>query len=121
MSYFYIFTKFHSFTRTLLYQEFQSDDWTDSEPEDAEGTLATTLSDPRRASQHVRRLEEKLAASRQELKDYRKLVEGRFDFSKLVEQVNEPQTSADSQPPPRDDDSHYFRSYAENGKFNFSF
>jgi protein arginine N-methyltransferase 3 len=53
-----------------------------------------------------------LAASRQELIDYRKIVEGRYDLTGLVEQIN---SSEELKPAPRDDDSHYFRSYAENG------
>lgn len=68
------------------------------------------------AEQRVLRLEEKLASSRRELADYRKLIEGRFDLSKVAEQFESLQATTDAHPEKaRDDDSHYFRSYAENG------
>lgn len=100
---------------TFLYQELQSGDWTDSEQEDDDAAQSKGWSDPRKASQRIRRLEEKISAARQELIDYRKLVEGRFNLSQIAEQYNSLHVSEDLQPPPRDDDSHYFRSYAENG------
>ncbi|KAF8587688.1 S-adenosyl-L-methionine-dependent methyltransferase [Ramaria rubella] len=94
--------------------QLQSTDWTDSETEEAEASQSEPFSQPTKASKHVRRLKEKLATARQDLADYRKLVEGRFDLSKVADQFSILQVSEDSAPPSRDDDSHYFRSYAEN-------
>jgi protein arginine N-methyltransferase 3 len=80
----------------------QSDDWSDS---DAEGGCPDT-------NHRIQILEKKLAAATQNLADYRNFISERFQVSPLIEAINE---SSTTKAPSRDDDSHYFRSYDENG------
>ncbi|KAF8529315.1 S-adenosyl-L-methionine-dependent methyltransferase [Hysterangium stoloniferum] len=94
--------------------QLTSDDWSDSEDEDAAVVQPMSVSEPKKALQRIRRLEEKLAAARQELIDYRKIVEGRFDLNRLAKDISSDPNSEEPKVAPRDDDSHYFRSYAEN-------
>lgn len=64
------------------------------------------------ASHRIRLLEKKLDSAKQDLIDYREFIGDRLDISKLSETIN------DLHPTPvpiRDDDSHYFESYGENG------
>ena len=65
---------------------------------------------PEHVAQHVRRLEERLAATKASLIDYKLWVEERF--TEKLEQLH-----VNNEPPrPQDDDTHYFSSYAENGQ-----
>lgn len=69
-------------------------------------------------AQKIRALEKKLAHAKQELSDYRTLISEKLNLSSLTEAINEP-TASQTSAPIRDDDSHYFQSYGENGTFLF--
>ena len=71
-----------------------NEEWSDSE--DSE--------DPARK---IRALENKLAQAQHELMEYRAIVNRQLDLDTV--RAEEPAK------PPRDDDTHYFDSYAENG------
>ena len=71
-----------------------NEEWSDSE--DSE--------DPARK---IRALENKLAQAQRELMEYRAIVNRQLDLDTV--RAEEPAK------PPRDDDTHYFDSYAENG------
>lgn len=77
-------------------EEWQPDDWSDSEGEDEVG------SDP------IQVLEKKLAATQKQLEHYR-------IFAGSVLAGSPGASSSGSKPAQRDDDTHYFDSYAENG------
>ncbi|CAK5262346.1 unnamed protein product [Mycena citricolor] len=79
------------------------------EPEDWSDSDAESSTDP---VKRIRALERKLAAAQQDLIDYRQLVSKQLDVPALIAAVNEP--TAAGKAPTRDDDSHYFQSYAEN-------
>ena len=74
------------------------DDWSDSEDEEA------LASDP---IKKTRLLEKQLALAQQKVAEYQKLLYQRLDVEGPSEEIK---------PKPRDDDTHYFDSYAENGK-----
>ncbi|KAG6902411.1 hypothetical protein C0995_000337 [Termitomyces sp. Mi166 len=84
--------------------QVQPDDWSDSdEEEDAAKT------DPVR---RIKILERKLALAKQSLDEYRAFVAKKLDVGDSLDaplQLASSQTAA-----PRDDDTHYFKSYAEN-------
>ncbi|KAG5352943.1 hypothetical protein C0989_011848 [Termitomyces sp. Mn162] len=85
--------------------EVQLDDWSDDEEEDAAKT------DPVR---RIKTLEQKLALAKQSLDEYRAFVAKKLDLGNSLDaplQAEPSQTTA----PDRDDDTHYFKSYAENG------
>ncbi|CAK5274435.1 unnamed protein product [Mycena citricolor] len=81
------------------------------EPEDWSDSDAESSTDP---VKRIRALERKLAAAQQDLIDYRQLVSKQLDVPALIAAVNEP--TAAGKAPTRDDDSHYFQSYAENAR-----
>ncbi|GJJ15438.1 hypothetical protein Clacol_009716 [Clathrus columnatus] len=92
--------------------QLHSDDWTDSEDEGGPSTSKIhELSNPKLAARKIKRLEEKLRNAKQNLIDYGKLVENRLELAKLVDEAGSTTIEA---PKPRDDDTHYFESYAEN-------
>ncbi|KAG7088874.1 hypothetical protein E1B28_012824 [Marasmius oreades] len=78
--------------------QLQSDDWSDSEDEQAN------------PEKRIKVLEKKLAQARAEFEAYRALVNQRFD---LIEAAPDA-PAAESAPKTRDDDSHYFESYGAN-------
>jgi protein arginine N-methyltransferase 3 len=78
------------------------DDWSDSDSDDASPEDAPVT------DHHVQSLKNKLAAAKQDLVDYRALVHKQFN-----EVIKEPDSSQQVSTS-RDDDSHYFSSYAEN-------
>lgn len=82
----------------------QSDDWSDSEDESGEPDV----------HRRIRILENKLASAKKDLVDYRNFVRDRLNVSSLIEGINDPSSSTPPAPA-RDDDTHYFRSYDENG------
>ena len=97
--------------------EFQPDDeW--SESEDGESTSKDALADLPTATRRIRRLEKKLADAKQDLVDYRAFVGERLNLSRLTQGIDD---SSPGPAPPRDDDSHYFESYGENGKYSLAF
>lgn len=85
--------------------EVQPDDWSD-EDEDQEKT------DPVR---RIKTLEQKLALAKQSLNECRAFVAKKLDLGGSLDAPLLPEPSkADTLV--RDDDTHYFKSYAENGR-----
>lgn len=82
-----------------LFLEVSNDDWSDSEDEDA------ATSDPAKRS---RILEKNLALAQAKIAEYQKLLYQRLDIGGTEEIKGKV----------RDDDTHYFDSYAENGEGN---
>lgn len=90
------------------------DDWSDDEDERASQEpldLAT-------ATRRIKSLEAKLRQEQQNLKDYRSFVSEKLNLTGLSEVLQEPSASESTHvgTPLRDDDSHYFQSYGENGE-----
>ncbi|KAJ8081154.1 hypothetical protein PM082_017997 [Marasmius tenuissimus] len=79
--------------------QLQSDDWSDSEDEDAS-------SDPEK---RIKALERKLEQARAEFNAYRSLINQRLN---LIEAASD--SAAENAQKPRDDDTHYFESYGAN-------
>ncbi|KAJ2919153.1 hypothetical protein MD484_g1262, partial [Candolleomyces efflorescens] len=79
--------------------QVSTDDWSDSEDEEDEPT------DPVKKAHW---LEKKLALAQQKVAEYQSLLYKRLDVENPSEEIK---------PKPRDDDTHYFDSYAENGEF----
>ncbi|KAI0088626.1 S-adenosyl-L-methionine-dependent methyltransferase [Irpex rosettiformis] len=98
--------------------QLQSDDWSDDDEDEASnGTKAIeTPADLNQAIHLIRQLEEKLRRSRQDFTDYRGFVQERLDLAGLAESLRDSVavSSTNAALPLRDDDSHYFQSYAEN-------
>ena len=90
----------------LFFVEAPSDDWSDSEDEEAENA------DP---SHRIKILEKKLALAQQSLVDYRTLITEKCNIPNLIKDINEP-ISRQVAPTSRDDDTHYFQSYGEHGQ-----
>lgn len=88
-----------------LYIEAPSNDWSDSEDEDA-------FVDPNRK---IQLLEKKLLAAQQNLAQYKDFVSEKLNASSLSELLSGSGASQEV-PQARDDDSHYFESYSENGR-----
>lgn len=94
--------------------ELQSDDWSDDEDVAAS---TETPSDLSQALRKIRALENALHKAQQDLSDYRGFVGDRLNLAGLAEALTEPSTSSTHVAAPlRDDDSHYFQSYGENGE-----
>ena len=65
-----------------------------------------------------RTLQQKLEQAKQDLVYYRQFVSQRLDLAGLTEELKKSEASSSTTHvavPLRDDDSHYFQSYAENG------
>ncbi|KAG2009785.1 arginine N-methyltransferase 3 [Coprinopsis cinerea AmutBmut pab1-1] len=77
--------------------QISSDDWSDDED---------SPSPPSDPIKKVQWLEKKLAAAQEQVAEYRRFLKSRLEAD---EKSTEPE-----QPPKRDDDTHYFQSYAEN-------
>lgn len=86
--------------RLTSLSESNSDNWSDDSDEEEAG------SDP---AKRVKLLERKLAQSQRDLAEYRQLISQRIDIASLLQEDENIQVK------PRDDDTHYFNSYAENG------
>ncbi|KNZ73314.1 Protein arginine N-methyltransferase 3 [Termitomyces sp. J132] len=84
--------------------QVQLDDWSDDEEEDAAKT------DPVR---RIKTLEQKLALAKQSLDEYRAFVAKKLDLGNSLDAPLQPEPSQTTAPD-RDDDTHYFKSYAEN-------
>ncbi|KAG5645450.1 hypothetical protein DXG03_005999 [Asterophora parasitica] len=90
---------------TLCGSEVQPDDWSDDDDD-------TKNSDPAR---RIQALERQLALAKQNFVDYRALVSNQVNLPSLLEAPSsEPGSSQPTPPAPRDDDTHYFKSYGEN-------
>ena len=70
-------------------------------------------SDTVTASRRITTLESKLAAAKEELAHYQLLIRQRVDIARLREAIDDEPIASPSQ---RDDDTHYFESYGENGR-----
>lgn len=81
-------------------------------------TSKDAVTDVPSATRRIRALEKRLADAKQDLVDYRKFVGERLNLSHLADATDDSSSSAAL---PRDDDSHYFQSYNENGKYPFNF
>jgi hypothetical protein len=87
------------------------DSWSDSE----DGSNVVAPADLASATRRIAALETKLAAAKQDLAEYRSLVNQRADIALIREAIDVPgEPVAGSSKP--DDDSHYFNSYGENGR-----
>ncbi|KIJ54463.1 hypothetical protein M422DRAFT_24410 [Sphaerobolus stellatus SS14] len=89
--------------------QFHTDEWTDEDEDDEEDAEKVKKDLPEVIARHVRRLEEKLAAAQASLVHYKQWVEERF-----TERLNQLNIPDKEERPARDDDTHYFSSYAEN-------
>ena len=69
------------------------------------------------ATQRIKALERKLEQAKQDLVYYRQFVSERLNIAGLVDELKAPggSSSTHAAAPLRDDDSHYFQSYAQNG------
>ncbi|TFK70555.1 protein arginine N-methyltransferase [Pluteus cervinus] len=83
--------------------QLPSNEWSDDDVEDS--------SKPQADATRIRTLEKQLAQARQDLTDYREMVGRNIHLAEIVEAVKEDEPTA---PPSRDDDTHYFDSYAAN-------
>jgi protein arginine N-methyltransferase 3 len=90
------------------------DDWSDDEDFFSTEELPAPPSDLPTALRRIELLERKIAQSHQDMAEYRALVGQQFDVGHLAEIVNEAGPSS-AGPTQRDDDTHYFSSYCENG------
>ena len=110
---------------TLTEIEPEDSDWSDDDPDAAaQPAEPATLADATRA---IHALQAKLTKAKQDLVDYRAFVRQRLDLRGVAEAVKREDanvgTSASASAsvatkaaaPLRDDDSHYFQSYGENG------
>jgi type I protein arginine methyltransferase len=86
------------------------DDWSDSE----DGPNISAPDDIVTATRRIATLESKLAAAKEELAHYRSLINQRVDIARIREAIDQP--IASPSPIKRDDDTHYFESYEENGR-----
>jgi protein arginine N-methyltransferase 3 len=84
------------------------DSWSDSEV----GSEVLAPSDLVSATKRIAALETKLAAAKEDLAEYRSLVNQRVDIALIREAIDAPGEPVSSV---RDDDSHYFDSYGVNG------
>ena len=95
--------------------ELQPDDWSDDEEVVNNHQAPSDLPETQR---RIRALENALHKARQDLADYRAFVSQRLNLASLAESLKEPEASSSTHVsvPLRDDDSHYFQSYGENGR-----
>ena len=93
--------------------ELPADDWSD---EEVEPTLQPPT-DLESAKRQIKRLQQQLLQSQKDLGDYRTFVSERLNLASLAEALKEPESSTHAAQPLRDDDSHYFQSYGDNGPF----
>ena len=86
------------------------DTWSDSD----DGPNVLAPSDLISATKRIAALETKLAAAKDDLAEYRSLVNKRVDIALIREAIDAPEGPVASSSR-SDDDSHYFDSYGENG------
>ena len=97
--------------------EVQLDDIPDSDDE-AELESSEAPKDLNAASRRIKALEKKLEQAKQDLVQYRQFVSERLNSSGIVDELraSEGSSAIHAAAPLRDDDSHYFQSYAQNGE-----
>ena len=96
----------------------EPDDWSDSDEEIDENKLDEPQ-DLETAKRQVKALQRKLEQAKQDLVYYRQFVSQRLNLAGLADDLQKEEGSASASHvavPLRDDDSHYFQSYAENGE-----
>lgn len=91
-------------------QELDSGDWSDSEDEGKAGP-SDKDSDVRLAKK-AKKLQAQLSQAHQDLRELKTMLKGRFE---LLEASVPDAPGIDEAAVPRDDDTHYFESYAYNG------
>lgn len=118
---------FFSFVPTMTIAEsLQADEWSDDD--NNASPAARSKDDPPSDLHHalleIKRLKEHLAAARRDLTDYRTLVNknitnitGGALGDMTVEEIRKEELPSTT--PPRDDDTHYFESYSDQGRLNF--
>ena len=99
----------------LLQSEIEPDEWSDSDEVDQD--KAEEPKDLAAATRQIKALQRNLQQAKQDLAYYRQFVSERLNLAGLTDELQKGEGPSGSQPaaPPRDDDSHYFQSYAENG------
>ena len=100
-----------------MFAEIEPDDWSDSDEEIDENKLDEPQ-DLETAKRQVKALQRKLEQAKQDLVYYRQFVSQRLNLAGLADDLQKEEGSASAShvaAPLRDDDSHYFQSYAENG------
>ncbi|EJF55863.1 protein arginine N-methyltransferase [Dichomitus squalens] len=96
--------------------QIEPDDWSDSDEEAEQGTLEEPK-DLDTAKRQIKALQRKLQQATQDLVYYHQFVSERLNLAGLADELQKGEgTSSASHVavPLRDDDSHYFQSYAEN-------
>lgn len=96
------------------FTELEMDDWSDDEDLSSTDQRPAPPADLPSALRQMQLLERKLAQAHRDMAEYRSLVGQQFDAGRFAEIINEPVPSS-AGPLPRDDDTHYFSSYCENG------
>jgi protein arginine N-methyltransferase 3 len=99
---------------TQSFTELEMDDWSDDEDLSSTDQRPAPPADLPSALRQMQLLERKLAQAHRDMAEYRSLVGQQFDAGRFAEIINEPVLSSPG-PLPRDDDTHYFSSYCENG------
>ncbi|KAI0693848.1 protein arginine N-methyltransferase [Cerioporus squamosus] len=101
----------------LPYVEIEPDDWTDSDEEE-ELLKPETPQDLATATRRIQALQRKLEQAKKDLIYYRQFVSERLNLAGLTDELKKSDEASSSSThvavPLRDDDSHYFQSYAEN-------
>ncbi|KAG5654313.1 hypothetical protein H0H81_004732 [Sphagnurus paluster] len=88
--------------------QIQEGDWSDSDDE-VDGK-------PVDSARRIKALERQLALAKQDIVDYRALVSKKINLPDLLEAPEPGPSQIALSAPTRDDDTHYFKSYGENGK-----
>ena len=83
--------------------------WSDSDDDGIPASSNLTS-----AKLHIKALESKLKQAKRDLIDYKAFVSRRLDIGRLKDVLDEPTPTA--APSTRDNDSHYFDSYDDNGR-----
>lgn len=102
---------FQFFLTSFLLSELEAPDSSDSEDDADE--LAKKVSGPNataRLTARVKSLQKQLSQAKQDLQMMRTMVKGRLELL-----ASDPAQPTDEKPAARDDDTHYFESYAYNG------
>jgi type I protein arginine methyltransferase len=107
----------------LNHTELQTDEWSEDEDEPSIQTKEKGSSSHNRANLEIRRLKERLAAAQKDLADYHQLVNDNITnlAAGTLGNVSLDEIKREELPPsgPRDDDTHYFESYNEQGTSEF--
>ena len=100
------------------YLRMGADEWSDDEDESSAGGNGKVVDKDR----EIRRLAQRLEQAKRDLVDFRKLVERQFRTKEITDAAREdgessvrPTSTTAAMTPKRDDDTHYFNSYGDNG------